>query len=84
MPKNEMMGKVSAPMGRIDVSTPITIKRPDTRKELFKAIADFKVNMLTMSNTINNDLERSNIQACFNSNIVKIENLLHSLEEEVK
>lgn len=79
-----MMGKVSAPMGRIDVSTPITIKRPDTRKELFKAIADFKVNMLTMSNTINNDLERSNIQACFNSNIVKIENLLHSLEEEVK
>jgi hypothetical protein len=84
MPKNEMLGKVSAPTGRIDVSSPMTIKKPDIRKELFKTIRDFKVNMLTMSNTINNDLERNNIQACFNSNIVKVENLLHSMEEEIK
>ena len=84
MSKNEMLGRISAPAGRIDISSPLTVKRPNVRDDLIKIVKDFKVDMLTMSNTISNDLERGNIQACFNSNIIKIENLLYSLEEEIK
>ena len=64
-------------------TSPIT-KRFDPKENALQVIRDFKVDMLTMSNTVSNELERGNILAVFNSYIIKLENAIHSFEEEDK
>ena len=56
----------------------------DIRKELFKAISDFKADMNGAINTISNGDVRGTISGIFSKHIIKLENKLYSMEEEVK
>ena len=53
-------------------------------KEFIQLIRDFKADMNGAINTIPKDNLRSPMSGLFNKHIVKLENKLYSLEEEIK
>jgi hypothetical protein len=79
MSKNEMLGHLvhSKPNSK-------QFDGMDIRKELFKAISDFKADMNGAINTISNGDVRGTISGIFSKHIVKLENKLYSMEEEIK
>lgn len=83
MDKNEIKNRTSGVYQSAPLKTPIT-KRFEPKENALQVIRDFKVNMLTMSNTISSEKQRSNILAVFNNHIVKLENAIYSFEEEDK
>ena len=79
MSKNEMLGKVihSKPHTR-------QFDKLDHHKELLKMIRDFKADMNGAINTISNDNVRGTISGIFGNHIVRLENKIYSLEDEIK
>ena len=79
MSKNEMLGKLiySKPhTGQFD--------KLNHHKELIQLIRDFKADMNGVINTISDDNVRATISGIFGNHIVKLENKLYSIEEEIK
>jgi hypothetical protein len=54
------------------------------RKQFIRMINDFKADMNGAINTISNSEVRGTISGIFNNHIVKLENKIYSLEEEIK
>jgi hypothetical protein len=79
MSKNEMLGKLihSKPhTGQFD--------EVNHHKELLQLIRDFKADMNGAINTVTNDTVRATISGIFNNHIVRLENKVYSLEDEIK
>lgn len=79
MSKNEMLG-------RLIHSKPNSNQFDELhhRKQFIKMINDFKADMNGAINTISNSEVRGTISGIFNNHIVKLENKIYSLEEEIK
>ena len=79
MSKNEMLGHLihSKPNSK-------QFDEMNGHKEFIQLIRDFKADMNGAINTIPNDNIRSTMSGIFNKHIVKLENKLYSLEEEIK
>ena len=79
MSKNEMLGHLvhSKPNSK-------QFDEMNVHKEFLQLIRDFKADMNGAINTIPNDNIRSTMSGIFNKHIVKLENKLYSLEEEIK
>ena len=84
MSKKLILGKVTAPTGRIDMSSPMTVSKPNVKTDLAKTLQDFRVSVSVLLESIHDDLVKSNVHNCFNRYMVKMENLVHSLDEEIK
>jgi hypothetical protein len=79
MPKNEMLGNLIH-------SKPHTgqFGSPNHSKEILQAIRDFKADMNGAINTISDDNIRATISGIFGNHIVRLENKIYSLEDEIK
>jgi len=79
MSKNEMLGHLvhSKPNSN-------QFDGLNNRKEFIRMINDFKADMNGAINTISDSSIRSTISGIFNNHIVKLENKIYSLEEEIK
>jgi hypothetical protein len=79
MPKNEMLGHLihSKPNSK-------QFDELNVRKEFLRLINDFKADMNGAINTISDNNIRGTISGIFSNHIVKLENKIHSLEEEIK
>ncbi len=79
MPKNEMLGHLihSKPNSK-------QFDEMDGHKEFLQLIRDFKADMNGAINTISDDNIRATISGIFGNHIVKLENKLYSLKEEIK
>lgn len=79
MSKNEMLGHLihSKPNSN-------QFDELNNRKQFLRMINDFKADMNGAINTISNSEVRGTISGIFNNHIVKLENKIYSLEEEIK
>jgi hypothetical protein len=79
MSKNEMLGHLvhSKPNSK-------QFDDMDIRKDFLHMINDFKADMNGAINTISDSNVRGTISGIFSKHIVKLENKIYSLEEEVK
>ena len=79
MSKNEMLGHLvhSKPNSK-------QFDKLNHHKELIQLIRDFKADMNGVINTISDDNVRATISGIFGNHIVKLENKLYSIEEEIK
>jgi len=79
MSKNEMLGNLvhSKPNAR-------QFDDMNNRKDFLHMINDFKADMNGAINTISNSDVRGTISGIFSKHIVKLENKIYSLEEEIK
>ncbi len=79
MSKNEMLGHLihSKPNAR-------QFDGIDVRKDFIRMINDFKADMNGAINTISDSNVRGTISGIFSKHIVKLENKIYSLEEEIK
>ncbi len=79
MPKNEMLGHLihSKPNSN-------QFDEMNVRKEFLRLINDFKADMNGAINTISDSNVRSTLSGIFGNHIVKLENKIYSLEEEIK
>ena len=79
MSKNEMLGHLvhSKPNSK-------QFDGMNIRKDFLHMINDFKADMNGAINLISNENIRSILSGNFNKHIVKLENKIYSLEEEIK
>jgi hypothetical protein len=79
MPKNEMLGHLvhSKPNSK-------QFDKINAHKEFLQLIRDFKADMNGAINTISDSNVRGTISGIFGNHIVRLENKLYSLEEEIK
>jgi hypothetical protein len=79
MSKNEMLGHLvhSKPNSK-------QFDKINAHKEFLQLIRDFKADMNGAINTISDSNVRGTISGIFGNHIVRLENKLYSLEEEIK
>ena len=79
MSKNEMLGHLvhSKPNSK-------QFDEMNGHKEFLRLIRDFKADMNGAINTISDDNVRGTISGIFGNHIVRLENKLYSLKEEIK